>query len=529
MLGFKILAFLAFLAFFGEGGVALAAAPNLTDEEHHLSKTYVDELGSQELAKRECAKLGDPQACQGKQAKTRFLGADAELIRGVAKAYATILPAIGLAGGGDFTRAPQEGDAEGAPGEGGKEKVKDWCQYIAAGVEALAKFKQKVAQENLANLPENAATRQKASLYKAARSHRERATNHKMQAVGWGATAACYASYMGFAGVTGDWKVYAKLGAAGFLAAFFANQAKAHGEYADKIRQIADGLPGPGDCNPVTQTDCFCSKPLNEQSGQDRPYYQKYCQRQVHRRKLASSSYHVPCVDLGLKADAKCTCFKEETCFDKKYFTDIKLPHLAPFANSREGAEAQALMQGELKGGRLAGSAGNAGKRAIGMLKKKLREHPIPSGHGVAISPGLEGEVRAVTSTGVPRPLASLMVGRGGKGALPPWAKEGVAADAESGTRPPSGKGQVWRFQEAKGLNRQAAAKKGFDPRSLLKGFKGKKASAGARGGNEVLSFGASAQASAAAQVHRKEAKGLFDIISYRYKVSAWRRLRPTP
>ena len=325
----------------------VVAKSKLTDEEHLLSQDYVDEIGAQEQARKECEKLGDPLVCQGRAAKTKFLGASSQSIQMAAKMYAMVMPAIGLAGGGDFSKRGAEGG-----------KARDYCQYIATAVEGIAKMKQQAAQQHLANLPENQATRQKDALYKAARSHEERASNHKIQAVGWTSIAACYAAYLPVA--LGDWKLYAKMGAAGFLAAFFTSEVKAHREYAAKIRKIADGLPGPGDCNPVTDTHCFCSKP--KVSAADLPHYQKYCIPYLHKRQLAESSYHVPCTDQSLRPDAQCTCIREDTCFDKKYFTDIKLPHLQPFLSSFRGRRCARTDAGGTQGGRLSNRTETAGR-----------------------------------------------------------------------------------------------------------------------------------------------------------------------
>ncbi len=489
----------------------LVAKSKLTDEEHLLSQDYVDEIGAQGQIQKECEKLGDPLVCQGRAAKTKFLGANSQSIQMAAKMYAMVMPAIGLAGGGDFTKRGEEGG-----------KAKDYCQYIATAVEGIAKMKQQAAQQHLANLPENQATRQKDTLYKAARSHEERASNHKIQAVGWTAITACYAAYLPVS--FGDWKLYAKMGAAGFLAAFFTSEVKAHREYAAKIRKIADGLPGPGDCNPVTDTHCFCSKP--KVSAADLPHYQKYCIPYLHKRQMAESSYHVPCTNQSLRPDAQCTCIREDTCFDKKYFTDIKLPHLQPFLSSPEGEDVRALMRGELKGGRLSGRADAAGKRAIGILRKAAGDK-VPKAR--ALNPRQGSDARLIESMGVPRPLAALTAGSApAKATFPGWAKGAVGAlPKRKGKASKSSKNQVWKFNQAKGLNRaKASKKKGFDPNRLLKQL-GKKKGPASASGNKILTFAPANRE--VAQVHRQDNRNLFDIVSYRYKISAWRRLQVTP
>ncbi len=510
---------------------------DLTDEERYLSQTYTDEIGAQQQKKEECAKLGDPNACQGMKVKTKFMGIDSDIVKMAAKMYSLVVPMLGMNGIGDFTRAdkpliggkdesanPEEANAP-EKGESNTEqkekKMKDYCQYIAVATEVIAQFQQQSAQQHLSQLPENQSTRQKEALYKAARSHKERAKNHKMQAYGWGATTACYVYYVTQAYT--DWKVYAKMGASGFLAAFFANEAKAHQSYYEEVRKIADDLPGPGDCNPVTQPDCFCSKP--KLSAGDVPLYQKYCQPYLHKKAIAQTSYRVPCVDQDLRADPKCTCLDEDSCFDKKYFTDVKLPPFGSFLKSPEASSIRSLTRGELTGGSVAGGSVGLGAKAKKILNHGIAGKKIPGQRN--LNPQQAREAQIAKSLGLPKALAALVASQ-------PFTSASQKSLAKLRSATISGrklaaksnrvKDQVWRFNQASGLNK-GKKKKGKDPYDFINRFKKKKKKAIKRG--QVIKF--AEQASKSAQVHRNKETALFDIISHRYKISGWRRLEVSP
>ena len=269
---------------------------NLSDRERHLSQTYEDKIGAQNQIKEKCAQLDDPKACESNNIETKFMGIDSDIVRTAAQMYSLVIPILGRLGPGP---ALEEG-------EGNKKKRSDPCQYIAIATESLATFQQKSFQQNISDhLSGQQSTQQKEFLNHAARSHRERAKNYKIQATGWGVSSVCYlASLVGTKAFT-DKKLYLKLGATSFMALFFSRESRTHEDYYRKIKKIADGLPAPGDCNPVTQTHCFCSKP--KLSPQDLPLYKKYCQPLLHENPIAQTSYRVPCVDQDLKADPKCT------------------------------------------------------------------------------------------------------------------------------------------------------------------------------------------------------------------------------
>ena len=68
-----------------------------------------------------------------------------------------------------------------------KEKRHDYCKYVAIVTESVSMFQQQKAQQDLLDGDQvKADTSQKASLYKAARSHQERAKTAKVQFAGWG-------------------------------------------------------------------------------------------------------------------------------------------------------------------------------------------------------------------------------------------------------------------------------------------------------------------------------------------------------
>ena len=525
-----------------------------TDEQHQESLDYVDVAGAQKMMEEECEKLKehstDTNPCSGEEVNRKFLFTDTNTIKMAAKAYSMFSAALGAAGVGQFTKtkAPQNAASEGgdapqgdapqgdapqgdapqgdAPqGEGAKkpekEKVQDYCQYVPAVTEGIASFKQQSAQKNLLNAPTNQITAQKDALYKVARSHLERAENHQIQTYGWGATTACYTGYVVFGAVDLDnWMLYVRLAAAGFLTYFFHEEAKAHRNYHKQVKGIADRLPGPGDCNPITQPDCFCSKETFSES--DGPLFKEYCHPGLVGMPNAPTPYRVPCVDQEMDADPECLCISEEACFPDKYFTPIDMPPFNGFKNSSLGGNVRNLARGRASPAVLRSGEGvSKAKRA--MKNIDFDKVPMPDD----LTPEQIEQAKAGEALGMPRPLATLLASR-------PLSKAAKArfykmrnrgrGNRRFAVRSSPAKKKAWKFKNARGFSDKAKSKK--DPYDLIKKL-GKKKKRKKTNNNRILQF--SKQARNRAQISRDKNANIFEIITHRYRVKYWKDGKAKP
>ncbi|MCO4756323.1 MAG: hypothetical protein KC478_17720, partial [Bacteriovoracaceae bacterium] len=196
------------------------------------------------------------------------------------------------------------------------EKKTDICGYIPMVTEPAAALYQQTqndtTQQNYQSSEPEA--RQKASMYALSKVHDDRSKAAKYQFYGWGATAGCYAAYLMSPTGVADWQTSAKLGAATFLAYFYNKKENAHKDRSAALKEMAEKLPGAGDCNPHTDTTCFCAEETSY--GVDPTNYMKYCVAEVLQR--TGEIPGVPCVTSEGEPDPKCDCKAKGTCINAK-------------------------------------------------------------------------------------------------------------------------------------------------------------------------------------------------------------------
>ncbi|MCF8058575.1 MAG: hypothetical protein K9K67_04710 [Bacteriovoracaceae bacterium] len=499
---------------------------DLTDEARFESQVFIHEGLSQRKMDEECAKLKDPRACSGR-GKTSFLGVDSTIVQMVAKAYSIIGGMMGMQGDAfDFEvqsptaategapgtdGAPATEGTQGAEGEGGTKK--NYCTLIPAAGEALAMFTQQLSQNTLNSQPVTQETPQKEMLYRAARSHDGRAKSAKIQGTVWGATTACYGAYMAAGGIVINTKVILQAAAAGFLTAFWFSEAKQQEKYSREINEIADSLPGRGDCNPHTQLNCYCAQ-------KETMYDPVHCVPELHKKAIANESFRVPCVDKDLKPDAQCDCISREACFDTEFFSEVSAPGFVQFARSSAGNDFRNLTRGQLTNGKLsAGSGGSAAaaKKLLGDLASKA------DGGGSLDKSGL-GVADEFEKFGVPKALARMMASQPTTGAAKQRVS-GLSADLNksrnnfNAVRKGKSSSEL-RFNSANGQIGHKSKGQGNNFNSVLNKFKKKGSPSNSK---SVLRFAQKAERQA--QITKNKDRPLFEIISRRYQVSGWRRL----
>lgn len=525
---------------------------NITDQERHESQNYVHEGLAKRQADEECAKLDDPSVCQGREAKSKFMGMDSNTVKMVAKAYSMV---IGFADIGSFkkykdTKPKTEGTkgtdktnsatppkdppkevaktdqsaeakdnaaADKTGEERETEEQKDYCKYIPLVGEQLASFSQSSSQEDIYKQVEDKSQQQKNMLRKAARSHAERAKNSKTQMTWWGLGAACYSYYVAtafFGNTAHTWSLWLKWGASVFMTMFYKQYSEDQQKYADEVNRIADGLTGRGGCNAITEKDCYCAQPET--------MYDPRCLPQMKPRKVADGYYQVPCTDSNLKVDAKCTCIDSNSCFDQEFMNTLNLPGAANFINSREGSAFRNLTRGAAPKDTFSSATGlNVAKQKslLGDFLSKNGPPSIPS-----LNSSQKAEADSLKGYGLPSPLRSLLASkRADKASLNKIAglSKGTSMSPYVANYRGGSGSKVLSFGGGSGFSPiKAKASKGSNHFDLLNKFGKKKTT---KQSGEVLNF--REKATRQAQINKNSERPIFEIISRRYQVSGWKRL----
>lgn len=508
---------------------------NLTDQEKQLSENFIHQGKANRIIEENCNKDNETMSiCAGRSGKHKFMGMDPAMVGMLSKAYAMIgamgdIGEVSKGTGNWFDRkdpssakpSTESGEATKTGGEkaGEEKKANDYCKYIPTVTETIAQFQQMAAQQTLNEIPTQSDTEQRAALEKAAKSHSERSKQSQMQAVGWFGGAACYAARMTTGAIAIDWTSSLKLAAATFLGTFYQNEVEAHKEYADKVKNIANQLPGKGNCNPITDRLCYCSEPSTENDP-------TYCLKEMHKKAIAKNSTRTSCVTNEMKADPQCKCELSDTCFDKYILTEagVELGLASGFANTPfKGV--RDLVRGELKGGNISNEAYSA---SMATAKKALQDiaSKLPDDGSAPPSGEKRGLYDNLIKRGIPPVLASKMISTNVPGSDKYAAKfqggalasvSGSALNTTGTTKP----NNVLDFSGGAGLklgsNGQVEDKDDLD---LSKFGAPKKNDKNPQG--KVLTF--LERASQKAAISTKDQK-IFDIISNRYQTSGRKRL----
>ncbi|MGZ3807199.1 MAG: hypothetical protein ACXVCE_03875, partial [Bacteriovorax sp.] len=303
--------------------------------------------------------------------------------------------------------------------------------------------------------------------------------------------------------------------AATVLGAFYQAEVAANKGYAQKTRDIANSLPGKGECNPVTENECYCSEPEHENDP-------TYCKDKIAAKAAGSAFSRVACTDNKLKIDPTCACDKTNTCFDK-FLENQGAGELQlglGYTNSPFKPIAS-LAHGRLEGGTV-GSQAYSGTAAI--AKKALSElaSKVPAGNA-PLTLSQKEIADAIMSKGIPANVARLMAQNSPPQSALDSAKSKMAGigGAYELANYSSGKSNVLDFSGGNGLGiggKKADKKSGVD--DLLGKLNPKAAANNAK----VLEFAQKAEARAP-QITKSD-RPLFEIISLRYQLSGRRRLQ---
>lgn len=398
-------------------------------------------------------------------------------------------------------------DREGLKKEGYKKETEqktDYCGYIAsAGDIATSAFmgmSNKKTQDNFDKAP--GSNKQAASFYAMADSHKSLAKTSNIQAGIWGGTAACYAALIATSTVQADLKTSAKLGGSTLIATFFFLKAKAHKQRAAELKRLASELPGAGNCNPFTETSCFCSEPTS--FGFDPENFQAQCvPKDLVSRNKQNDGY--VCVDKKRNADPQCNCKKDDSCIDNA----LKLAALDLGLNSSLLQDPLASLK-PIADGYGSAKLGSTNGRNLAFANKVLKKvKPIDS-PDLSLTNKEKGLARLFNTQGMPKAVSAYMA----KVKTAPFKSASLSSnvngnsfkrayDSDSSNSKP-------RFVKGKTARRSSKRRRTTSKR--------KKRSKG----NSIMLDEFTKKAQREAEIVKDEGRNIFDILSYRYKASAW-------
>jgi hypothetical protein len=376
------------------------------------------------------------------------------------------------------------------------------------------------------------------TFYRMKKAHETRVTGSYIQAAGWGATTLCYiATYGQMMATSGESLIGSRglysagtaskvgmltarvtfVAAAAAITAFYVLQAEAGKNAAARLQEIIDSLSGLGNCNPVSQTTCYCSQPENADDS-------TYCNSSLYKTD-PNNFKPVSCVTLDLKADPDCLCTRSDSCTSQVYksFPDeISIPGSSV---SNTGLVAvKSLAQGKASTSQLQNIASNQ----LGAIKRLLSQIPTP---GSVLSLNKDQEKAAIIlnqDLGLPQNWARYMAGRPRSADQQQIFEQinsghSIAENALKDVKirlPDSSrldnKNRILNFQ----AGRVALKGRSADSQSQFKMPEAGKGAAANR--NTVLPFGSFDRATSKAQISGQTSKNIFELISHRYRTSTW-------
>lgn len=417
---------------------------------------------------------------------------------------------------GDYTN---KDGAKVSPKDDGVEKKskedKDYCGMIPqVGSTAVTVYEQTMDQTTQQNLDNSSPqTRQAASFQSLAKAHKDRSKTAEIQMGIWGATGACYTGMLVTQTIKPNPGAIVKTGAALLLTRYFQLKKKAHKEKASILEKMASEYPGAGDCNPHTETTCFCNEESSPMS--DPKNYQSKCVPKGYQKSFGNNSFI--CINAAGKADLACDCKANGSCIESKFKTMGMKLGLNPSMMRDPLAGISPLSNGFGTNGLDSITNKNLAFSNKGL--KKIRPDNLSK---LTLTNKQKKLAKDLYNAGVPKSFASVMAKSSKGGSAPSIATSGLSG----GSIGLKGKGMRNAFQAAKkvkyGKSGRLKKRRGKRGNSRFGKFrkKGRKGVSGV----EIMDFATRAQREA--EISKDKSRPIFDIITYRYKASAWREFK---
>lgn len=389
----------------------------------------------------------------------------------------------------------------------------DYCQYLAVAGEAISlgmtQLQNSKTQENyIASKPE---ARQAAAFYALSKNHKDQASTAKIQMAIWGSTAGCYAALLAAKVVSPDWKLYAKAGGAALIAVFYKKKIDVHNKRSKILTEMAGKLPQAGECNPFTQTTCFCNEKTSFSA--DPTNYLKFC---VAQPLVARSQTNdaVACVDASRVLDPACNCVAQNNCIDRVLKTGALSFGIAPTLLKDPLAGLNPVSEGFGTGDLFGVTDRNLA--AVNTVLKDFK----PTNIGT-LTDSEKGIASTISSFGIPNGVAATIAKRGGSSSLPS-AFSGGLQGGDLVAAVPRQKNLVKGNNIKSNYQKGKSAKKKRSSKSSSSFSKARSKSRASKGGVKINNDYAK-RAQLEAEIVKDPEVNIFQVINNRYQSSAWR------
>lgn len=393
------------------------------------------------------------------------------------------------------------------------EKQSDYCAKIAIASEVTAAVDQYIKQQKIQKMTIKPGDEQKAAIEMAGMTHRQRKQTSLIQAVGFSSVAACYGVLMFSNGVVVDQMMVVKMAAAATLSTIFYMKSHKHKKAQEELERIAKALPRDGACNPYTDTVCFCAEPTSL-AGYPSEFAKVCVASEFGPNATASSKTCLTLTKEGKYiADTACKCKQNNTCFkanlsllNPKFSLASNLMNQGQTginavlsSNFDEGQLNAAYLKNSAFNNRVLKAADSKVKpKAVAAKDKKLAEELAK-----VLPPNMASQLASTPSGIVPAGLESSMPSV----ALPEAAQKAMDEAVKKVTYDSGGPG--------------FGSSSSGDEELTLPSIPGM--NQGEQGpSTEVISF--AEQAVENADISKAPETPIFDIISYRYRQSAWNK-----
>ncbi len=389
----------------------------------------------------------------------------------------------------------------------------DFCGYIPMVTETAATFS---AQSNNQQIEANAQAQtgstaaQADAFYAMADVQKNLRQSSQMQAIGWGSTAACYTTLMLTGTMAPKANPIVKASAATLLGTYYLKKAMAHNERKKAYEKLAEGFPKAGQCNPYTRTTCFCMEKTSQAS--DPTNYQRFC---VPKDLHSAAPNAVSCVTQDFKPDPACSCKAKGTCVQARIASIGAQIGLTPTTMSGQFQAIKPFGSGFL-GSDFDGSA----QKNLAFAKKGIAKIPTTK---VNFTDDKQKDLtKKLIGAGLPKFGAANLAVAKGSNPLPSSFSRGYTPSRSYSKSKPSSNvsSDTPRFKRGGDVNGSSKRRSSRSRSRRSRGGGGAKAI-------EIQDFASQAQKRAMERaITTDKSKPIFDIITYRYKTSAWREFR---
>lgn len=381
----------------------------------------------------------------------------------------------------------------------------DWCATIGTVAETVAPMLLKAQNDKTQETFDatKGEAKQAASFRALSQTHKDLANGSNKMFLVWTGVSGCYVAYAAQATFRGDTMLYVKMGFSVVMATFYKKKESAHKKRSKILENMAKQLPQAGECSPFDDRSCFCSEETSKTS--DPKNFNEFCIPKELAARNQPGKDPGFCADKKGKVDKECKCKKNKTCIDRNLKIAAANLGIQPTLLRDPLATLRPISEGFGSG-----SLNGAANRNLNLARKTLKKFK-PKGK-ISLNNKQKEVARALKKQGIPAAVAALAASKS-KGGLGKTPSSGLAGFSSGrGLRPPRASKQLInapRFKKGRS-NSKRSSRKRFARFGKKRGSKKTK-------GVHIEEFAAKAQA--AAEISNTPERGIFEIISNRYKM----------